>query len=85
MMKEGKPVEAALLLSHFHWDHIQGLPFFVPAYVPGTKLHERVRRVTDEDGSTYYRTIKFGTGARRTEIEEETTAEIFAGLFATVT
>jgi phosphoribosyl 1,2-cyclic phosphodiesterase len=31
-------VEAALLLSHFHWDHIQGLPFFVPAYMPSTKL-----------------------------------------------
>ncbi len=27
-----------LLLSHTHWDHIQGLPFFAPAYVPGTEL-----------------------------------------------
>lgn len=27
-----------LLLSHLHWDHIQGLPFFVPAYLPGTHL-----------------------------------------------
>jgi phosphoribosyl 1,2-cyclic phosphodiesterase len=27
-----------LMLSHFHWDHIQGLPFFVPAYMPQTKL-----------------------------------------------
>src|SRR5579863_7571409 len=31
-------VEATLLLSHFHWDHIQGLPFFVPAYFPSTRL-----------------------------------------------
>ncbi|MBI3795206.1 MAG: MBL fold metallo-hydrolase, partial [Nitrospinae bacterium] len=23
------------LLSHTHWDHIQGLPFFAPLYVPG--------------------------------------------------
>jgi phosphoribosyl 1,2-cyclic phosphodiesterase len=38
MMAEGKPVSATLLLSHFHWDHIQGLPFFVPAYVPTTRL-----------------------------------------------
>ena len=38
LLLEGKPVEATLLLSHFHWDHIQGLPFFVPAYVPTTKL-----------------------------------------------
>jgi len=27
-----------LLLSHTHWDHIQGLPFFAPAYVAGTTL-----------------------------------------------
>lgn len=26
------PVEATLLLSHTHWDHIQGLPFFAPGY-----------------------------------------------------
>jgi phosphoribosyl 1,2-cyclic phosphodiesterase len=27
-----------LLLSHVHWDHIQGLPFFQPAYLPGTRI-----------------------------------------------
>ncbi|HSO66844.1 MAG TPA: MBL fold metallo-hydrolase, partial [Desulfatirhabdiaceae bacterium] len=24
-----------LFLSHLHWDHIQGFPFFIPAYIPG--------------------------------------------------
>ncbi len=28
----GKPIELTLLLTHTHWDHIQGFPFFVPAY-----------------------------------------------------
>jgi len=37
LMAEG-PLDATLLLSHLHWDHIQGLPFFVPAYLPSTKL-----------------------------------------------
>lgn len=32
------PVEATLLLSHLHWDHIQGLPFFTPLYSPQTRL-----------------------------------------------
>ena len=27
-----------VLLSHVHWDHIQGLPFYAPIYVPGTEL-----------------------------------------------
>jgi phosphoribosyl 1,2-cyclic phosphodiesterase len=26
------PVDVDLLISHTHWDHIQGLPFFAPAY-----------------------------------------------------
>ena len=28
-----------LLISHFHWDHIQGLPFFVPLYLRGNKFY----------------------------------------------
>jgi len=28
------PVTATILLSHFHWDHIQGFPLFPPAYDP---------------------------------------------------
>lgn len=39
LMKRGKkPVEAIILLSHTHWDHIQGFPFFVPAFIPGNKI-----------------------------------------------
>jgi phosphoribosyl 1,2-cyclic phosphodiesterase len=28
----GRPLEAHIFLSHFHWDHIQGIPFFAPLY-----------------------------------------------------
>ncbi len=34
----GSPVDADLLLSHLHWDHIQGLPFFRPAYDPECRI-----------------------------------------------
>ena len=27
-----------VFVSHVHWDHIMGLPFFVPAYIPGNRL-----------------------------------------------
>lgn len=30
---KGRALELTLLLSHTHWDHIQGFPFFAPAYV----------------------------------------------------
>jgi phosphoribosyl 1,2-cyclic phosphodiesterase len=38
LLTQPGPVRAYLFLSHAHWDHIQGLPFFTPAYVAGTEL-----------------------------------------------
>jgi len=29
---------ATVLLSHYHWDHIQGFPFFGPAYLDGSQI-----------------------------------------------
>jgi len=34
-----KPASCHLFFSHFHWDHIQGLPFFAPAFDPRNDLH----------------------------------------------
>ena len=35
------PISANILISHSHWDHIQGLPFFIPNFIPGNcvRLH----------------------------------------------
>jgi phosphoribosyl 1,2-cyclic phosphodiesterase len=38
MMREGMPQRAAMFFSHLHWDHVQGFPFFSPAWVPGVEL-----------------------------------------------
>ena len=32
------PLTAEIFLTHTHWDHIMGFPFFVPIFIPGTKL-----------------------------------------------
>jgi phosphoribosyl 1,2-cyclic phosphodiesterase len=42
IMKRGKPFpEINLLISHTHWDHIQGFPFFIPCYIPGMIIHTK--------------------------------------------
>ena len=40
LLSQGRPggVECSILLSHEHWDHIQGLPFFAPAFSSGHRL-----------------------------------------------
>jgi phosphoribosyl 1,2-cyclic phosphodiesterase len=35
---DGKSLNLHMLLSHTHWDHIQGFPFFLPAYQPQTVI-----------------------------------------------
>jgi phosphoribosyl 1,2-cyclic phosphodiesterase/CheY-like chemotaxis protein len=32
-----KPLAGHILISHTHWDHIQGVPFFAPFFRPGNK------------------------------------------------
>jgi len=32
------PRHSTILLSHLHWDHVCGLPFFTPIYVPGHRV-----------------------------------------------
>ena len=32
LSKNKKPLKATILFSHYHWDHMIGLPFFVPLY-----------------------------------------------------
>ncbi|MGC4115507.1 MAG: MBL fold metallo-hydrolase [Myxococcales bacterium] len=33
------PINVHMFFSHPHWDHIQGFPFFTPAYLPTSTLH----------------------------------------------
>ena len=55
-----KSSEIILLFSHLHHDHTQGFPFFVPAYIPNTRLHifgpggtpETLRHVLEHNQST---------------------------------
>jgi CHAD domain-containing protein/CYTH domain-containing protein len=50
-------------------------------WLPGQRLRERLRRVTAPDGERFYRTVKLGGGLERLELEEETSADLFAALW----
>ncbi len=34
ILKQSKIKELLIILTHYHWDHICGLPYFVPAFTP---------------------------------------------------
>jgi CheY-like chemotaxis protein len=39
LMAEGeKAINANILVGHTHWDHIQGFPFFIPAFIKGNSI-----------------------------------------------
>ncbi|AFY77649.1 metal-dependent hydrolase, beta-lactamase superfamily I [Pleurocapsa sp. PCC 7327] len=44
------PVQAHLFFTHTHWDHIQGFPFFVPAFVKGNRF--RIYAIPAPNGAT---------------------------------
>jgi ribonuclease BN (tRNA processing enzyme)/CheY-like chemotaxis protein len=63
LMARGEPSGGHILISHTHWDHIQGIPFFAPLFVPGFEwdiygprgLHQGLRQtLAGQMQSTYF-------------------------------
>ncbi|MFH1726317.1 MAG: MBL fold metallo-hydrolase [Elusimicrobiota bacterium] len=57
LMKEfkGRPFEGSLFISHTHWDHIQGFPFFVPAYLPKNRFRIYSGKTVGDSFETIFR------------------------------
>lgn len=75
--------EIAMLLSHTHWDHIQGFPFFIPAFIPGNKVKvygrphttQELRNVLDGQLNSIYSPIysmaNLGASIKIQELDDE--------------
>ncbi len=75
-----------LLLSHYHWDHIQGFPFFAPAFIPGnilkiygaTKHHRQtLPEILGQQMSIPYFPITLKSMKAALDFQEITIAETF--------
>jgi phosphoribosyl 1,2-cyclic phosphodiesterase/CheY-like chemotaxis protein len=83
----GQPVGLTLLLTHTHWDHIQGLPFFQPVYQPQCRLrilgYEGARKslvnVLSGQMESPYFPVLFDQLPGNIQIEELKEMEFFVG------
>jgi phosphoribosyl 1,2-cyclic phosphodiesterase len=75
---KGQPLNLTLLITHTHWDHIQGLPFFGPIYDARCRLkilgcegarQSLVSALTGQMESTYF-PVHFSNLPSNIEIEE---------------
>ncbi len=82
----GRPRSVHVLLTHFHWDHIQGLPFFAPLYDPKTRFHfysERpsatIEEILEGQMSRPYFPVPFEQVAAKREFSDTRGEEIKIG------
>ncbi len=81
LTREESPDELHLLITHTHWDHIQGFPFFAPAYIPNTRIRvygtaqgdeSRHQLLSGQMSSSYF-PVGFG------ELKAEIVDDVFTG------
>lgn len=71
-----------LLFSHFHWDHIQGLPFFDPAYISDTifdiySAKENAKEILSLQMSLPYYPVTWGAFTKNINFHTVKTSESF--------
>lgn len=73
-----RPIKLSLLLTHPHWDHIQGLPFFFPAYDAKNEIrvlgyeatHTSLREILASQMSAPFFPINFQQLAGKIAVEQ---------------
>ncbi len=72
--QDPQPQDVHLFFTHFHWDHIQGLPFFVPLFRSGNNLAfhsfpdgDEIRKRLERQMASPYFTLDFNLAAAARE------------------
>jgi len=79
-----KPAVFNIFMTHLHWDHLMGFPFFVPAYIPGNRInffgvHDQVEQALRTQQSQPYFPVDFdllGADITFTTIEPDTPIQV---------
>ncbi|MFC1503897.1 MBL fold metallo-hydrolase [Spirochaetota bacterium] len=70
--KYGDVNEINLFSTHTHWDHIQGLPFFVPCYIDNIKVHiysgkKKIKKLFYDQQHSDYFPVPFSLWRKKTD------------------
>ena len=70
-----------IFLSHFHYDHIQGIPFFAPAYAPSNRVvfhggHQGIEKFLRAQMSEPFFPIGFDTLGAEISFEEHKPGDV---------
>lgn len=78
---------AHVFISHTHWDHIQGYPFFAPGYIPGNQFHfhspfpDLQMRFEDQQREVYFPvSLDYMRAARTWNVLDPTETVTIAGV-----
>ncbi len=73
----GEPINTKIFITHFHWDHIQGIPFFAPMYVPRNHIQfysgstgKPLQETLEGQMSKPYFPVDFGQVAAKREFNQ---------------
>jgi len=89
LLKEanGANLDLKVFLTHFHWDHIQGIPFFAPLFLPGNRVtfhshcNGSLEEVLEGQMSRPYFPIDLASvAARREFVDLDSQAVSFSGI-----
>src|SRR5580693_9354738 len=49
LTRQPRPKRLHLMITHTHWDHIQGFPFFAPAYLKAMRINVYGQQASDNN------------------------------------